>query len=145
MVFFLLAWSPSPQALAETKPPIEKSENNMSDERKNYALKTIAKHPQSFREIYRNAILDGRVELGMTPFEAKLAGGAFFFEVMADSSKWPDGTDPYKVMWTQTESPDKSEIWMIFKNSTQFSTEFDCAFRVYFKQGKAVNIERMAK
>jgi hypothetical protein len=94
-----------------------------------------------FPEDRRKAILDGVVMIGMTPFEAGLAGGAFAYKVAADPSQWPVNADPYKVMWAQSMLPDKSEIWMIFKNSTQIPGGSDCKFRVYFTRGCASKIE----
>jgi len=81
--------------------------------------------------------------MGMTPFEAKLAGGAFAFKVVADAARWPTNSDPYKVMWAQSLLPDNSEIWMTFKNSTQFPDEPECMFRVHFRRGKVIEIEKV--
>lgn len=110
-------------------------------ERNRYAQTMFAQHPELFPEDRRQSILDGVVLIGMTPFEARLAGGAFAYKVVADPLRWPTNADPYKVMWAQSMLPDKSEIWMIFKNSTQFPGEGECRFRVYFEQGCASKIE----
>lgn len=108
-----------------------------------FARKMFAEHPDKFPEERRQAILDGQVTLGMTPYEAKLAGGAFAFKVIADKARWPTGADPFKVMWRQSIEADDSEIWMTFKNATQFPGEGARVFRVHFKRGKAVEIERV--
>lgn len=113
------------------------------DERKNFAQLMFAKHPELFPEDRRSSILDGVVALGMTPFEAKLAGGAFVFKVVADASRWPEHSDPLKVMWAQSMFQDSSEIWMTFKNSTQFSGKAETVFRVYFQKGIAIKIEML--
>lgn len=107
------------------------------------ARKTFAEYPGLFPMERRQSILDGRIILGMTPYEAKLAGGAFFFRVIADKARWPAGTDPYKVMWRQSIEPDDSEIWMTFRNATQFPGEGERVFRVHFQRGKAVGIEKV--
>ncbi len=113
------------------------------DERRIYAQTMFEQHPELFPEERRGAILQGRVELGMTPFEAKLAGGAFAFKVVADQSKWPPHADPYKVMWAQSMLADNSEIWMTFNNTVQFDTAVDCPFRVHFSQGHASSIDKL--
>jgi hypothetical protein len=79
----------------------------------------------------------------MTPFEAKLAGGSFAFKVVADTSRWAVNADPYNVMWTQSIMPDESEIWMTFKNKSQYPDEYERVFRVYFRRGKAIKIEKV--
>lgn len=87
--------------------------------------------------------LCSQVALGMTPSEAHRAAGAFFFKVIADPAKWKRNTDPYRVMWAQSQQPDDSEIWMTFKNSVQYPSEGEQTFRVYFRQGRAVKIEKL--
>ncbi len=115
----------------------------MREERNSYAQSMFAKHPELFPEDRRQSILDGVVLIGMAPFEAKLAGGAFAYKVVADKSKWPENTDPLKIMWAQSIQADNSEIWMMFKNSSQFANGCDTSFRVYFEQGRAVKIEKL--
>lgn len=117
------------------------------DERKSYAQTMFAQHPELFPENRRLSILNGVVTLGMTPFEARLAGGAFAYKVIADKAKWPQHSDPLKVMWAQSMQADNSEIWMMFKNSSQFFQEIkgEVSFRVYFEHGSAVRIEKMEK
>lgn len=84
-----------------------------------------------------------KVVLGMTPSEARHAAGEFFFKVLADPAKWKKNADPYQVMWAQSQQPDESQIWMTFKNSVQYPSEGEQAFRVYFRQGRAVKIEKL--
>ncbi|MCW5236787.1 hypothetical protein [Verminephrobacter eiseniae] len=112
-------------------------------ERNSYAQTMFAQHPELFPEDRRQSILDGVVLIGMTPFEARLAGGAFTYRVVADKARWPAHSDPLKVMWAQSMQADSSEIWMTFKNSSQFSGDSDALFRVYFEQGRAVKIEKL--
>ncbi len=142
--------TPAPESAStfgpQLNPPPERKRNAMTpDERKNYAQTMFAQHPEQFPEERRPSILNGIVTLGMTPFEAKLAGGAFAYKVMADPSRWSPDTDPFKVMWAQSLQPDNSEIWMTFKNATQFSSESAHAFRVYIKNGHAVQIEKLGE
>ena len=111
------------------------------EERSSYAQTMFAKHPEIFPEDRRQSILDGVVLIGMTPFEARLAGGAFAYRVVADKAKWPEQSDPLEVMWAQSIQADDSEIWMTFKNSSQFAGGKDVTFRVYFERGHAVKIE----
>ena len=122
---------------------LKKIETMTPTERRKYAQTIFTQYPELFPEDRRSSILSGVVELGMTPFEAKLAGGAFAFKVIADTSKWPVNADPYNVMWAQSMFPDNSEIWMTFKNSSQFSGEDDALFRVHFEQGYAMKIEKL--
>jgi hypothetical protein len=113
------------------------------EERRHYAQTMFAQHPELFPEDRRQSILNGVVLIGMTPFEARLAGGAFSYKVIADTTKWPDNSDPIKVMWAQSIQADDSQIWMQFRNNIQFSDSKDTAFRVYFEHGLAVKIERL--
>ena len=115
------------------------------EERKSYAKTMFAQHPELFPEDRQQSILDGIVEIGVTPFEARLAGGAFAYKVIADKSKWPEHSDPLKVMWAQSMQADDSEIWMMFKNSTQFPEGKETAFRVHFERGVAIKIEKLGE
>ena len=112
-------------------------------ERIEYANDMFAKHPELFPIEHRQSILNGRIDLGMTPFEAKLAGGAFFFKVKPDKTVWPEKYDPYKVMWAQSLHPDNSDIKMTFTNVTQFQGEGVVAFEIVFENGKACSIVKV--
>jgi hypothetical protein len=113
------------------------------EERKTYAQSLFTEHPEAFPEERRPSILKGIVTLGMTPFEARLAGGAFAYKVSADPARWPEHSDPFNVMWAQSTAPDASEIWMTFKNSSQYPDQPESLFRVYFKNGRALTIEKL--
>ena len=93
----------------------------------------------------REDILAEKIILGMTPYEAQLAAGAFSFKVIADPLKWEKKADPYKVMWAQSINADESQIWMIFENESQFPNEDKQSFQVFFKNGKAVEIVKLGK
>lgn len=85
------------------------------------------------------------ITLGMNPYEAHLAGGAYAFRVIADPKHWKEDADPYNVIQAQTLNPDDSQIWMTFQNETQYPNEGLQAFQVTFQQGKVVEIHPLAK
>ncbi len=101
----------------------------------------IAKHGEHIASFVQEAMLAQRVVVGMPPYEATLAGGAHSYEVEADPRIWPAGTDPLKVIMSQSLSPDDSDIGMIFENATQFPGEGVKRFRVHFKRGRAADIQ----
>ena len=107
------------------------------------ARRAIQKHGDKISPEARENILVQRVVLGMSPFEARLAGGAFIFSVEADKKVWPSGTDPYMVMDTQSIVPDDSKISMTFQNETQFPGEGRRRFTVEFERGKAIVIKKL--
>jgi hypothetical protein len=113
-------------------------------ERVKNANEVFDANPTHFTKTLRETILKGTVTLGIDPYSAQLAGGAFFYKVVADTRFWPSGSDPMNVMWAQTFKPDQSEIWMTFKNKTQFSSKQDIQFRVYFENGRSVKIEKLS-
>jgi len=48
--------------------------------------------------------------------------------------------DPYRVMWGQSIKPDDGEIWMMFKNDTQFPERGITQFEVSFQKGKVTSV-----
>ncbi|MBB3122327.1 hypothetical protein [Pseudoduganella violacea] len=115
------------------------------DERRAHAQVMFARHPKLFPADRRPFILDGVVSLGMSPYEAHLAAGAFKYKVILDKNRWPAHTDPLEAMWAQSLSADDSEICMTFDNPSQFPGEASTVFRVYFERGKANKIEKVAE
>jgi hypothetical protein len=108
------------------------------------ALRVFAEQPNVFAPEIREAILANRVILGMTPYDVHLAVGAFCFRVMADPRHWPDGANPWDVMWAQTSHPDASEILLVFDSATQQSGQSQPGLRryqVFIRDGKAQSIE----
>jgi hypothetical protein len=91
----------------------------------------------------REGILAQRVSIGMPPYEAYLAAGAFSFELKADPARWPAGADPYKVIQAQSLHPDDSEIWMFFSNATQFPAKGMMRFKIFVKGGKVREIQEL--
>lgn len=112
-------------------------------ERHEYANKMFSEHPKFYPIEHRLSIINGRIVIGMTPHEAKLAGGAFFFHVIPDKTVWPGKYDPYKVMWAQSLHPDNSFIKMTFSNDTQFPGEGVVSFEVIFEHGKATSVTKV--
>lgn len=113
------------------------------EERKKHALQIFRDHPGKIPLDIQEKILEQQVVLGMAPFDAYLAGGAFAFRVIADGKKWPPNANPYDVMWAQSISPDDSQIWMTFENDTQYPDKGRVQFRVFFRGGKANEIEEL--
>lgn len=116
-----------------------------NEDRQAFARSAFEKEPQYFPEERRASIIAGVITLGMTPDEARLAGGAFAFEVKPDRRKWTADSDPYVVMRAQSVDPDDSLIWMIFNNPTQFAIGERSNFRVAFERGVAVRIEVLSQ
>lgn len=114
-----------------------------AEKRRNEALKIFKDYPGKIAPKMQEKILDQQVVLGMTPHEAYLAGGEFTFKVIPDKYKWQGNPDPYKVMWSQSVNPDDSDIWMTFTTDTQYPGEGLISFRVYFKGGKALTINKL--
>ena len=107
------------------------------------AHRAIQRHGDKISAEARENILVQRVILGMSPFEARLAGGKFIFGVEADKKVWPSGTDPHTIIDTQSIAPDDSKIWMTFQNETQFPGEGRKSFNVQFERGKAIVIKKL--
>ena len=111
--------------------------------RRNEVLQIFKDYPDKISPAIQEKILAEQIVLGMTPYVAYLAAGAFAFKVIADPARWEKNADPYKVMWAQSTSPDDSQIWMTFENDTQYPAEGKQSFRVFFKGGQAVEIEKL--
>lgn len=109
--------------------------------RNQQARKIFDRNPDLFPVARQLLILAGKVVIDMTPYEAKLAAGAFAFQVVADPARWPPNADPLEVMWSQSTNPDNSDIWMTFRNATQFDGGREQTFRVHFKNGRVVTIQ----
>lgn len=120
-----------------------RSESMKLDQRQAYAVTMFKKHPEVFPLGRQQSILDGVISIGMTPFEAQMARGAFSYRVIADKSVWPQGSDPLKVMWAQSIKADNSEIWMTFKNTSQFLDGSGAPIRVHFRSGRVVSVEKI--
>jgi hypothetical protein len=111
-------------------------------ERHAFVSRVFAENPQAARAELRDEILGGKIVPGMTPYEAKLAGGTFVYRVQPDEAVWSPQADPLRVMWAQTRRPDSSGIRMTFRNCTQFDSATAVAFSVTFEQGRAKEIKQ---
>ena len=118
------------------------SEIHLDQKRLEFARETIRMYGDQIPEQAQKDILAQKVTLGMSPYEAKLAGGAFYFKVQADPKKWPANADPQVVIDKQSVLPDESKIWMTFENETQFPSDGKQRFQVYFFNGKAREIKK---
>lgn len=107
--------------------------------------KIIEKTPELFPKDIEEAIYQGKIKLGMNPYQAQLAGGSCSFEVQVDHKVWGKNADPIKVIKEQTYNPDDSKIILNFKNSTQFSDKSEQTFYVKFEQGKVISIDKEKK
>lgn len=116
---------------------------NAKQRRRDEALQVFKDYPDKIAPAIQEKILAEQIVLGMTPYDAYLAAGAFTFKVIADPAKWGGNADPYDVMWGQSVRPDKSQIWMTFENDTQYPAEGKQFFRVFFQGGKALGIEKL--
>lgn len=112
----------------------------MAEDRKKYAQMMFSERPEFFPEHRRQAILNGIVLVGMTPFEAQLAGGSMSYKVIRDEDVWTDPISPLEIIKQQSVKPDKSKIWLHFKNDTQFNG-LEFSFVVFFEDGSAKTIE----
>ena len=87
------------------------------------------------------AIRVGIVLLGMTPEEAHAAGGAGPYSVQRDP-KWPEGTNPLRVIAAQTSAPDNSVIELYFSNTRQFHSLQNVAFTAHVEHGRVIRLEK---
>jgi hypothetical protein len=104
------------------------------------ARATHARDQRNVEELFHQMIT-----LGMTPHEARLAGGSFFYKVEADPKRWPRGSDPLTVIASQTDQADDSKITLTFRNRTQFQTPKPTTFRVEIRHGRVTEIVRVDK
>ena len=123
-------------------PEMAEPSGRLDQEALEIAQEEIRKHGDKISLEARKHILVQRVVLGMSPFEALLAGGAFAFRVEPDRKVWPSRTDPYRIIYGQSLAPDDSKIWMTFQNETQFPGEGRRRFTVEFERGKAIVIKK---
>ncbi len=86
-----------------------------------------------------------KITIGMNTQEASLAGGAYFYRVIADEGVWGKDTDPNIIIETQATKPDNSQIWMTFQNAIQYPEKGLQIFQVEFQKGKVVDIKNISK
>jgi hypothetical protein len=122
-----------------------KADMTIDEKTRQIAQREIDADPGRFSDEAKRNILDQQITLGMTPHEARLAGGSFFYKVDADPKRWPRGTDPLAVIASQTDQPDDSKITLTFRNTTQFQTREPTTFRVEIRGGRVTEIVRTDK
>lgn len=118
---------------------LQKPDARFGDKATPVTQNEIDAHPVLSDEAKRN-ISNHKITLGMTPYEARLAGGSFFYKVEADPQCWPRDSDPLMVIAKQNTQPDDSKIAMIFRNATQFDTREPTTFRVEIRRGRVTEI-----
>lgn len=117
----------------------------LSDEDQAEARQMFKEHPHMFPEQNRPAILAGRIVVGMSPLETKLAGGGFTYQIKADPKRWPAQTHPMAVLGAQSTEPDDSEIVLTFRNRTQYPGQPQTTFQVEFFKGRVSNIQPVSQ
>lgn len=123
--------------------PVMRLASPLDLKRLEYAKSVIRQRGDKISARIQQDILAQRVTLGMPPYEASLAAGAYTFKVVADPAKWAKNADPSQVIHAQSLHPDNSEIWMTFQTATQFPEKGMTGFVVYFRGGKAVEIKEL--
>lgn len=111
------------------------AEVNIDKVRLEFAKEAIRLYGDKIPAQSQKNILKQQIAVGMSPYEAKLAGGAFYYKVEADPKVWPQNADPLVVIDKQSVAPDGSKIWMTFETETQFPNEGRKKFQVYFEKG----------
>ena len=94
-------------------------------------------------EEIKTAIKNKKVVLGMCPLQAfASAGFPGPYLVKRDQAVWSRTVPPPSIVQVQCESPDKSEIELLFRNTEQFDDGKLTVFRVRFEMGRAVLIDQ---
>ena len=114
----------------------------VSEKRKKIAELAMANSYPKISEPYKASIRKGKVLIGMTPFEAVLAGGDFEYSLYVDPSVWTGVYNDLDVLWEQSYEPDGSLISLRFQNRTQFPNESLQSFWVEFNNGLVSRIGR---
>lgn len=105
------------------------------------AKQVFQSYPDAVAKPLQEKVLKLQVAVGMDPYMAKLAGGAYAYEVVADPAIWPAGSLPEDVIMTQCRHPDGSKIRMIFKNDTQYPDQGMICFAVTIQSGRVASID----
>jgi len=127
-VYFLLSYD---------KP---RADMTIDEKTRQIAQREMDANPGRFSDEAKRNILMQKITVGMTPHEARLAGGSFFYQVQADPERWPRGSNPLAVIASQTDRPDDSKITLTFRNTTQFQTQEPTTFRVEIRRGRVTEV-----
>lgn len=138
-----LALNQGQPLILEISATMANDKEHPSEQRRQLAMQIFKEHPDKIPLEIQEKILANQVVLGMAPYDAYLAAGAFAFKVIADPAKWKSNADPYQVMWAQSLQPDDSQIWMTFRNDTQYAGEGAVSFRVFCRGGRVLEIEKL--
>jgi hypothetical protein len=103
----------------------------------------FTKYPEKFTPEIIAAYRRKQIVVGMDPYLAARAGGAYTYDVQADQ-RWPQGTDPQRVIYAQATHPDDSHIRMTFMNATQFPDAGPTRFAVVVEHGRVTRIDKVA-
>lgn len=103
------------------------------------AERYLKDNPSTKKEI-ANAIVAGKVILGMCPNEVIAAAGRPGPYKIVKDKKWKSNVPPPVVAMAQCENPDDSVIEFLFRNERQF--ESGNTFHVRFEKGAAVLIDQ---
>jgi hypothetical protein len=106
-------------------------------------LEAMSNRAELFNDEFKDAIVQGVVEIGMNIDQAILAGGDYSFIFSADEKIWGKESNPYFVIDAQFLNPDDSDIKLIFYNNTQFGENEPVSFRVQIARGKVASITRL--
>lgn len=88
------------------------------------------------------AIREGVVVLGMCPLQAVAAAGEpADFRVERDPTRWPERSEPVRIVEAQCKRPDRSVIELTFSNTSQFGSSEPVVFHVRFEDGRAARID----
>jgi hypothetical protein len=127
-------------ALAKALRAFPQKSASFEEERKLNAIEEMQAHPEYFSEQRKQEILRGKIVIGMSPYEVGLAGGGgFLYQVEADK-RWPNGTNPMRIINAQTANPDDSKITLTYRNTTQFESSDPVTFSVDFERGRVTKI-----
>lgn len=125
-------------SMAKKITPIDKGWT--AEQRLEMLNKTLAEATKIIAPGNFELISQGIIGFGMSPYEAQIAGGRFSYHVKADASVWEQGSDPLRVIWSQSLKPDRSMIKMTFSNKTQFNSDDAKLFHVNFILGRVSSI-----
>lgn len=92
---------------------------------------------------FQNQEHGGSIEKGMNIKDAIKIGGSYTYVIKRDREKWPEGSDPRRIIFEQIRNPDNSVIKFIFKNTSQFGSPLPARFYVVIEKGIVTSISRM--
>jgi hypothetical protein len=134
--------APSAEAQVDSA-PASASSTAPSDASSDPMEQVFMNHPEKFTPEIIAAYRRKQIVVGMDPYTAARAGGAYTYAVQADQ-RWPEGTDPQRVIYAQAMHPDHSHIRMTFMNATQFPDAGPTRFSIVVEHGRVTRIDKVA-